>query len=166
MTMSPGLRKVALTAHIVFSVGWFGAVAGFLALAIVGLTSEDTQMARATYLATDLTATFVIVPLSFAALLTGLILSLGTKWGLFRHYWILAKFVITALSILILLVHLQPIRFMADAAAEMTWVSADLRPAQMQLVAAPAASLLAMLVTIALAVHKPRGMTPFGQRKA
>ncbi len=38
--MTPGLRKFARTAHVTSSVGWLGAVAGFLALAAAGLTSQ------------------------------------------------------------------------------------------------------------------------------
>lgn len=84
--MKPRLRKFVLTAHITFAVGWLGAVATFLALAIAGLTSQDAQTVRAAYLTMELIARFVIVPLSFAPLLTGPVLSLGTPWGLFRHY--------------------------------------------------------------------------------
>ena len=65
MIMSPGLRKFALTAHVTSSIGWFGAVAAFLALAIAGLTSQDAQIVRAAYLAMELTTWFVIVPLAF-----------------------------------------------------------------------------------------------------
>ena len=74
MTLTRPLRKLVLTAHITFAVGWLGAVAGFLALAIAGLTSQDAQTVRSAYLAMDLTARFVIVPLSFAPLLTGPVL--------------------------------------------------------------------------------------------
>ena len=41
MAMTPGLRKVALTTHVTSSVGWIGAVAAFLALAIAGVGSQD-----------------------------------------------------------------------------------------------------------------------------
>ncbi|MBA3519246.1 MAG: hypothetical protein H0T75_16780, partial [Rhizobiales bacterium] len=95
--MTPSLRKFALAAHVTASVGLLGAVAGFLALAVAGLTSKDPQMVRAAYLATELTASFVIVPLCLAALLTGLVQSLGTSWGLFRHYWVLVKLLLTVL---------------------------------------------------------------------
>ena len=165
MTMTRGLRKFVLTAHVTFAVGWLGAVAGFLALAIAGLTSEDAQMVRAAYLAMELTARFVIVPLSFAPLLTGPVLSLGTPWGLFRHYWILAKLLITILSTIILLVHMQPISYMAGAAAETTLSSDDLREPRIQLVVAAGAGLLALLVATTLSVYKPRGLTPYGWRK-
>lgn len=82
MTMPPHLRKLALTAHVTASVGWLGAVGAFLALAIAGLTSPDAHMVRAAYLGMDLTGWFVIVPLSFASLLTGLVQALVTPMGL------------------------------------------------------------------------------------
>jgi hypothetical protein len=165
MTMTPGLRKLVLTAHVTFAVGWLGAVAGFLALAIAGLTSQDVQMVRSAYLAMDLIARFVIVPLSFAPLLTGPALSLGTPWGLFRHYWIIMKIIITTLSTIIMQVHMQPISFLASIAAKTAPFSADLHGMQVQMMVASAAALLALLVDTLLAVYKPRGMTPYGWRK-
>lgn len=158
------LRKFVLTAHITFAVGWLGAVAGFLALAIIGLNSQDLQNVRAAYLAMDWITRFVIVPLSFAPLITGPILSLGTPWGLFRHYWILAKLLITVLSTLILLIHMQPIRYLADAAAKNALSAAD-HSIQLQMVVASSAALLALIVANILAVFKPKGMTRYGWRK-
>ena len=55
MTMTPLLRKFVLTAHVTSSVGWLGAVAGFLVFAVTGLTSQDVQIVRAAYLAMELT---------------------------------------------------------------------------------------------------------------
>ena len=165
MTLTPHLRKFVLTAHVTFAVGWLGAVAAFLALAIAGLTSQDAEMVRSAYLAMELIARFVIVPLSFAPLLTGPVLSLGTPWGLFRHYWILAKLLITILSTIIMQLHMQPISLLAGAAAKTTLFSADLRQLQVQMVVAASAALLALLVATMLAVYKPRGMTPYGWRK-
>ena len=60
---------------------------GFLVLAIAGLRSGDAQIVTAACLAMDLVARVVIVPLCFASLAAGLLQSLGTPWGLFRHYW-------------------------------------------------------------------------------
>jgi hypothetical protein len=62
MIMRPWLRKFALTAHVTASVGWLGAVAAFLTLAVVGLTSRDTQKVCAAYVAMEVTCWFVIVP--------------------------------------------------------------------------------------------------------
>jgi hypothetical protein len=165
MTMSPSLRKLALTAHVASSVGWMGAVAGFLALAIAGLISEDAQKVRSAYLAMDLTGWFVIVPLSLASVLTGLIQSLGTTWGLFRHYWVSVKLVITILATVLLLVHMQPTSHLASVASETTLSSVDLRGLRIQLVADASAALLVLLTATALSVYKPQGLTPYGWRK-
>jgi hypothetical protein len=165
MVMGPSLRKFALTAHVTSSVGWLGAVAGFLALAVGGLTSRDAQMVRAAYLAMDLTAWFVIVPLSFASPLTGLVQSLGTHWGLFRQYWVLLKLLITIPSTILLLVHMQPIGYMADVAAETTLSGVDLHGLRMQLVIEAGAALLVLLVTTILSVYKPEGTTRYGWRQ-
>jgi hypothetical protein len=163
--MGPRLRTFALTAHVTSSVGWFGAVAGFLALAVAGLRSDDPQMVRAAYLAMDVTGWFVIVPFSLASLLTGLVQSLGTPWGLFRHYWILIKLLITIVATMLLLLHMQPTAVLADAAAQNALSSTDLRGLRIQLVADAGAALIVLLVATALAVYKPRGLTPYGRRR-
>lgn len=165
MTLTPPLRKFMVTAHITFAVGWLGAVATFLALAIAGLSSQDMQEVRAAYLSMDLITRYVIVPLSFAPLITGPILSLFTPWGLFRHYWILAKLLITILSTIILQIHLPPISFLAATAANSAVLGPDLYRMQLQMVVASGAALFALLVATVLAVYKPRGMTPYGWRR-
>src|SRR5688572_13035914 len=113
--MNPALRKLGLVAHVSASVGWLGTVAAFLVLAISGVVLEDVQSVRAAYLAMELTVWFAIVPLAIASLITGLITSLGTQWGLFRHYWVLAKFLITIIATGLLLVHAQPVGVLAAA---------------------------------------------------
>lgn len=72
---------------------------------------------RGAYLAMEVTGWYVIVPLAFAALLTGLVQSLGTTWGLFRHYWVLAKLALTALATLLLLLHMRVAEQVAHTAA-------------------------------------------------
>jgi hypothetical protein len=163
--MAPRLRKLALTAHVTSSVGWLGAVGGFLALAVAGLTSQDAQVVRAVYLVMDLTAWYVIVPLCLASVLTGLVSSLSTTWGLFRHYWVLLKILITIPSSLMLLVHMQPIGYMADVAAKAPLSIADFHGLKIQLVVEAGAALLVLLVATALSVYKPKGMTRYGWRK-
>ncbi len=165
MAMAPRLRKFALTAHVTSSVGWLGAVAGFLALAVAGLISRDTQTVRAVYLVMDLIARYVIVPLCLASLLTGLVSSLSTTWGLFRHYWILLKILITIPSSLMLLVHMQPISYIAGVAANTPLSIADLHGLKIQLVIESGAAVVMLLVATALSVYKPKGLTRYGWRK-
>ena len=165
MTMAPRLRKFALTAHITSSVGLLGVVACFLALAVAGLTGEDARMVRAAYLAMELTARFVIVPLAVASLLTGVVQSLGTPWGLFRHYWVLVKLLLTVFATTVLLLKMELIGYVAGVAAETTLSSADLRAARTELVSHASGGLLVLLIPMALSVYKPRGMTRYGWRK-
>jgi hypothetical protein len=163
--MTSSLRKFALTAHVTASVGWLGAVAGFLALAVAGLTSQDVQMVRAAYVATESITWSVIVPLAFASLLTGLVVSLGTQWGLFRHYWVLVKFMLTILATILLLLHTQPIGVLAVAVRESAWSGGDIGRLQIQLVGDAGAALLALLLNVTLSIYKPPGMTAYGRRK-
>lgn len=165
MIMPLPLRKFMLTAHITTSVGWLGAVAGFLTLSVSGLINQDAQLVRASYLSMELLAWYVIVPLSFASLLTGLIQSLGTAWGLFRHYWIVFKLIINVASSFLLLVHMQPITRLASIATQTTLASGDHHLLQIQLVADASYALVALLVATTLSVYKPRGLTSYGWRK-
>ncbi|MGH9841797.1 MAG: hypothetical protein ACREEM_23835 [Blastocatellia bacterium] len=165
MTMTPSLRNFALTAHVTSSVGWLGAVAGFLALAIAGLTSQDARMVRAAYLAMELIGWFVIVPCCLAALLTGLVISLGTTWGLFGHYWVVVKFLITIVSTLILFGFTPTLGHLGDLAANTTLSIDDLHNLGQSPVLHSGGDLLALLVTTTLSVYKPRGMTRYGRRK-
>jgi len=165
MVMPPSLRKFTLTAHVITSVGWLGAVAAFLALALMGLASRDAGMVHAVYPAMDAIAWYIIVPLSFASPLTGLVLSLGTSWGLFRQYWLLLKFLMTIPSTLLLLVHMRPIDYMASAAANGVFPTADLHGMRIQLVIEASAALSVLLLATVLSVYKPKGMTRYGWRK-
>ncbi len=164
--MTPGLRKLALTAHVACSVGWLGAVVGFLALSVAGLASEDAQTVRASYLAMHATGWFVLVPLSLASLLTGLVQSLGTTWGLFRHYWIIFKLVINVFATIVLLMYMQTLGSLADVAEQTTLTDADLAGLRSPSpVLHAGAALLLLLVATTLAIYKPRGLTRYGQRK-
>ena len=164
LTLSPALRRFTLTAHVTSSVGWLGAVIAYLAVAVAGLTSADPQMVRAAYLITALLGWLVIVPLSFAALLTGLVQSLGTEWGLFRYYWILSKFVLTVGAILVLLVHMQTVSRMARIAVEASLSGADHRAMRTQLVIHAAGALVVLLTTTVLSIYQPWGRTAVGRR--
>jgi uncharacterized membrane protein len=163
MIMPSRIRKVALTVHITSTLSWLGAIAGFLALAIAGLRSNDVQLVRSTYLAMELTGWYVLVPLCVASLLTGLIMSLGTTWGLFRHYWVVIKFVITVVSSVILFMYTQTLEQLGDLARNSTLSIEALRNGSPVLHAS--AAILALLVNTVLSVYKPRGMTAYGRNK-
>ena len=166
MIMPSGLRKAMLTAHVTASIGWFGAVAAFLALALTGMMSQNPEAERAAYLTMGVMTWGVIVPLALLGLVTGIVSSLFTKWGLFRSYWVLMKLVMTVLATLVLLLHsAQPINRLVEVAERSGVFGMDLVGMRQEMVNASAAALVVLLVITVLSVYKPRGLTPYGQRK-
>jgi hypothetical protein len=165
MIMSPGLRRFALTMHMTCSVGSLGAVAAFLALAVAGLVTTDARLQRAANLAMRVTAWLVVAPLILASLVTGIVQALGTTWGLVRHYWILAKLVLTVLVGIVLLLQMNLIGHLADAAAGPEPFAVELSGLRRSPVLHAVGGFLVLLLTVALSVYKPRGMTRYGWRK-
>ena len=165
MTLPPGLRNLVLTLHVTSSVGWLGSVAAFLALAVAGLTSRDEQTVRAMYPAMELVTRFVIVPLCFVSLATGLVQSLGTRWGLFRHYWVVAKLLLTVVATVVLLLQTGVIRYLGTAAGERALASGDLRELRASMVVHAGGGLVVLLLATVLSVYKPQGMTRYGRRR-
>lgn len=162
MTLTPGLRKFALSVHLTVSVGWVGAVIAYLVLGVTAVTSQDARTVRAAWIALEAIGWYALVPLAIAALLTGVLMSLGTSWGLFRHYWVLISLGLTVLSIVILLLHMPTVSMLADMAqaaddAELAGFGGDLLH--------PGVGLLVLLAITGLNVYKPRGLTPYGWRK-
>jgi hypothetical protein len=165
VSLTPRLRKLALTAHVTSSVGWLGAVIAFLALSVAGLTSQDPQTVRGAYLVMELTGWVVLVPLSLASLLTGLVCSLGSSWGLFRHYWVLFKLLINVVATIVLLLYMQTLGTLGDVAAATAVSGGELRGLRdPSPTLHAAAAFLLLLVATTLAIYKPRGITRYGQR--
>jgi hypothetical protein len=162
--MPAGLRRWALTVHVMTSVGWLGAVAAFLALAVAGLAAQDPATVRGAYIGADLLTDAVIVPLCLASLVTGVVQSLGTRWGLLRHWWVAIKLALTAAATALLFLHTQPIGHLGDLATAGATFGAETGQTQVQLLVDAAAALAVLAGATALAVFKPRGLTPLGRR--
>jgi len=156
MIMTSRLRKFALTVHVTLSVGWLGAVAAYLALAVVGLTTRDSERAGGAYRAMEVIGLGIIVPCSVAALLSGLVQSLGTEWGLFRYHWIVAKLSLTVAATAVLLMHVPAVTRMARIVTT-SLSTGDFAGLRMQLVVHAVGGLLVLLTTTALSVFKPWG---------
>jgi hypothetical protein len=165
--MTLRFRKLGLSFHVVLSVGWLGAVAAFLALA-GGPFSRDAALARASYLGMDVVGRGALLPLSLGALVSGIVQSLGTRWGLLRHYWVLVKLVLTLFATAALFVHqttaiAEAARLAADAATPLMR-SGRLRELSVQLLGDSALALLVLLTATLIAVYKPWGIVGFINR--
>ena len=160
--MKPGVRKFALSAHLTFSIGWIGAVLAYLALGIAAVNSDAVDTVRAAWTAMELTGWFVIVPLALASLFTGLLMALGTKWGLFRHYWVLISLALTIIAVAVLLLHMPTVSATAEVAQEVEGARLEALGGDLL---HPGIGLVLLLVIQVLNLYKPRGVTPYGWRK-
>jgi hypothetical protein len=164
MVMRPPTRKLMLVLHVGASVGWLGAVAASLALGIVGLAADDPGVVRGAYQVLEPVGWWTLVPFSVASLLTGLVQSLGTTWGLIRHYWVLFKLLMNLFATGILLLYMQTLAMLADMAADPATGIVQLRTPSPVVHAVAAIGLL--LVALVLSVYKPRALTGYGQRQS
>lgn len=155
--MTPRLNKAMLASHITFSVGWLGAVVVFLVLAITGLTSQDNQLARSSLIAMEVSAWFVIVPFCLTSLFTGIVQAIGTKWGLFKHYWIIVKLFLTVGSTLLLLLHMQPISYLAGVATETSFSNSQHAEQIINLISKAGAAIIVLLAITTISIYKPWG---------
>lgn len=156
-TMKMNILKPMLVSHITFSVGWLGAVTVFIVLAVTGLTSVDNQVSRSALLALDICAWFVIVPFCVFSLFTGLVQALGTKWGLFKHYWIVVKLFLTLAMTILLLLHLQPISYLANVAMEPSFSKTNHATQLLDIIIKAGAALVVLIVITTISIYKPLG---------
>jgi hypothetical protein len=164
--MAPRTRKLMLTVHVTVSVGWLGAVAAFLGLAVAALGSDDAAMVRGAYLAMEVTGWWVLVPLSVACLVTGLVQSLNTEWGLFRYYWVVVTLVINVVATAVLLLFMSALGELADQIGAPGLSGAGvLALRDPSPVVHAALALLVLVLATGLSVMKPRGRTRYGQRR-
>lgn len=150
-------RKGWLLAHVALSVGWMGAGAANLTLAAsAALRPAGRLTAESVYLAVHLIDLWVVIPAAFGALGTGVVLSVGTPWGLFTHWWVTSKLALTLAVITFSTFGLGLWVETAIAAGEAGQVTAQAP----LIVVGAAANIVAFLVMTALSVYKPRGKLP------
>jgi hypothetical protein len=162
MSMSPAIRKFTLTIHLSSSVGWIGAVIAYLALVLTAMARRDPQTVQAVWFALESIGWYVIVPLAVLSLLTGLVMSLGTPWGLFRHYWVVISLVLTLVATIILVLHMPTVSTFAKLATETPNAAVD--GLQGELLHG-GIGLLVLVVVQVLNIYKPRGLTTHGWQK-
>ncbi|HMG43152.1 MAG TPA: DUF2269 family protein [Acidimicrobiales bacterium] len=151
------LRHALLTAHIVFSVALLGDSAGYLAVAIRTSTLDDPVLVRDSVRTLNMFSLVFGIPLSFAALLTGVGLGLGTRWGVFRYPWVTIKL---ALILTVILVG----AFVISPASEQMLDGDGDRTGRM--IAAAAYDVAALTIATGLGVFKPgRPFRSISQRR-
>lgn len=161
--MTGWVRKLGIVVHVALSVGWFGAVAAFLALAFAAVGS-DPAMARAAFVGMDVIGSWALVPLSLGALASGIVQSIATKWGLVRHYWVVVKLLLTMAATAVLLLHqFTAVEEAARLAMQSTADIGILRRFGIQLLADAGLAAVVLTIITVIAVYKPWGPTPFAR---
>jgi hypothetical protein len=84
-----------VAAHVLVGVGWFGITFAKLVLEIVAVRTADQDGTRSGLLFMQALDRAVFPPVALATLATGILLSVATAWGLFKHWWIVVKLVLT-----------------------------------------------------------------------
>jgi hypothetical protein len=161
MILTGRTRKLALAVHLMCSVGWIGAVLAYLALGVAATASVSDETVRGAWVAMELIGWFVLVPLALGSLLTGAVMALGTKWGLFRYYWVLFAFVLTTLATLVLVFHMPAVSSSTDQALDADAAGQELGGDLFH----ASLGLGVLLVILVLNVNKPPGMTRYGWRR-
>lgn len=141
-------RQALLTAHVMLSVGLLGDSAGFLAVAVRAGRADDPVTVRESVEVLSMFSLVFGIPLSVGALITGVLLGIGTKWGVFRYPWVIAKLLLVVSVMLVGSLVIGP------AEAAMLDGTAD---ASGRLVAAGGYDVVALAVATGLSVFKPGG---------
>ncbi|MGW3227033.1 DUF2269 domain-containing protein [Kitasatospora sp. NPDC001095] len=159
--LPPAARKPLVILHVVASVSWLALMLCLLTLAVTALTAGDAERLRTAYRAMGLLGDTLILPLSLLTFLSGVVLGLGTPWGLFRYHWVSAKFWLTlgavTASVLALPDRLHDAVRVADAHPTGPITVADLGFVRYNTVIVPAVALTLYLVSVVLSVYKPWG---------
>lgn len=94
-------RRWLLTLHLLFAAIMFGVAVGFLILSITAANTNDEGVLKACYTGMHVLAVTSVRASTIGTLVTGILLSVLTQWGLFKFYWIIVKEGLTLLSIVL-----------------------------------------------------------------
>ncbi|MZD04252.1 DUF2269 domain-containing protein [Streptomyces sp. SID5785] len=153
-------RRALLVVHVAASASWLGVTLGLLALAVTATTTGSGPAVEASARAMKLFADWLVIPLALLTLLSGLLLSLGTPWGLARHRWVYVKFWLTLATTAASIFALRP----GVNEAVTTLASGHGLDRPTDLLAGPIVSLTSYVFMIAISVLKPWGLTRRGRK--
>jgi hypothetical protein len=156
-------RRVLLVLHVATSVGLMGAVAAFLLLAVLSAAGGDRAVVVSAYPAMDMLARLLILPLAVVSVVLGVLQGTVTAWGLVRHWWVLAKLVLSLVVIGVLLLQIEGVRTAAETAEDADRL-AGLMGLRWSFVVHAAGGLAVLGAALVLSVFKPAGRTPWTGR--
>jgi hypothetical protein len=159
------MRKGVLVVHIASAGAWIGMDVVMGILVFTALLAGDEGTRALCYRALELFAIWPLLTTGLVCLASGVVLGLGTKWGLVRYWWVAIKLALNVVLAVLVALALRPgvvelaeqgRRFMGGEPASL---------AVGDLIFPPIVSTSALLVATVLAVFKPWGRTRSVRRK-
>ncbi|MEV5551795.1 DUF2269 domain-containing protein [Streptomyces sp. NPDC052309] len=160
MKLSRPARRALLVVHVVASAAWLGLTLGLLALGLTAATTASAATLEAGVRGMKLFADWLLLPVAFLTLASGVVLSLGTPWGLARHRWVWTKFWLTLATTTATLFALRPGVNAAVAAV----AAGGPVPDAGDVLFGPVVSLSAYVFMTVISLLKPWGLTRRGRR--
>jgi len=160
--LRPSARKLLLSIHVIVTGAWLGSVVVNLVLLIHAAVTTEPALARSVYSVMDRLVTEVMPPLAASTLLTGILLGLGTQWGILLHYWVATKL---ALSVAVVLIGNAVIDRWVEQLLD-TAQSSQIPPrgtTWIMLLAATVLSVAMLVMASVLSTYKPWGRTARGR---
>ncbi|GLW63341.1 membrane protein [Actinomadura rubrobrunea] len=161
--LSPRMRKLTLLIHVIAAVSWLGLDVGLLTLSVTGRISDDPETIRAAYVAMDVFGDVLLIPVALFTLVTGVLLGMGTRWGLLRYHWVLTKLVLTLVAFTATVAALRP--GLEQAARDALRTPPEVGAAASDVLVAPCVALALYTFMTVLSVYKPWGMTRFARER-
>jgi hypothetical protein len=150
-------RRLVLAVHLWSAGAWIGIDVVLAVLVWTAVTSDDDARRAVVLQALELFAVWPLALAGLVCLVSGVLLALGTRYGLLRFWWVAVKLVINLVLSTLVLVLLRPgvheVAEQGRALAGGEPVGLDLT----SLVMPPIVSLGALTVAVYLSVHKPWG---------
>jgi hypothetical protein len=151
------VHRSVLVVHLASAGAWLGIDVVMAVLVFTALGSDDDRTKALSFRALELVAVGPLLAAGLVCLLSGVLLGLGSRYGLVRYWWVAVKLVLNLVLTGLVLVSLAP--QVADAAARARQFDAGV-PAPLgvgDLIFPPIVSPTALLLAMVLAVFKPWG---------
>ena len=150
-------RRTTLLTHIAAAGAWLGLDVVLGVLVGTALLTGDGQRAAVALQSLGLFAVWPLVVVGLVCLVSGLLLGLGSTYGLVRYWWVAVKLVLNVTLVSLVLVLLRPVVGDSSEAARTALLEGTAPPAVGDLVYPPVVSTTLVLVAMTLSVFKPWG---------
>lgn len=151
-------RKLVLLVHIASAGAWVGLDVAMAALVFAAVRSDEAATKAFCYQALELFAIWPLFATGLVCLASGVLMGLGTSYGLLRYWWVVIKLALNLLLAALVLVALRPVVTELAGRGALAATGASVSFDESNIVFPPVVSPTLLLVAFTLAVFKPWGL--------